>query len=155
MDLHTRQTLEEACTILMEEAHGIPKAQAGVTATLTALLDLPEGAAFSAADGRASIELRRRGDIIEAVGHCDSVSRLCRYLRTENTRRSERADSLSWELERSLGRQGALSRELAALKSEASASRERAPDRRWAWLLAGFAAGVAVPGLVRSAQNKE
>lgn len=121
-DSLVRRTSE---TALVHEAVSSDTALLAVAAD--SVLSLPEGAAFTARSGRASLDVRRgAGGVIEVRGTCDSLERAVAYW-------AERAEHYRSAL--------------AARDTSASEVREeRVKEKRGSaleWFLAGAAAAVA------------
>ena len=60
---------------------GIPESEAKVDVPIQNLLNLPDGAGYTAKDGQASVSVQRHGDNITVTGKCDSIARQCLFLR--------------------------------------------------------------------------
>lgn len=125
------------------EIQSVPESEAVVTVTAQSLRDLPEGAAFRSASGQASVELRRTDDRITAIGHCDSLSRLCSYYAELNILQEEMLDSLEEVLDRTKAHERKLAMELAEAQSSVQMREVKPPNRQWLWCMLG-----AVPGLI-------
>lgn len=76
----------------MREA--VPPATARLSLPIPNLLDLPDGAGYTARDGRSFASVRRDGDSLVVTAQCDSVSRLCLFLYDSLEERRHEADSL-------------------------------------------------------------
>ena len=84
VQLHTQEQMQaEQTTTLREYAEPVPEEQTDMTIPMQNLLDLPDGAKYSAQNGRASVEAEKHGDKIVVRGRCDSIARrhLLRELR--------------------------------------------------------------------------
>lgn len=121
---------------------------------IQSLRDLPDGAGYAARDGRAGVEIRKRGDRIEVTGHCDSINRLYRYYRDMSMEQSREVDSLQWELSRLKERNSARESELKSLHTEVAKTREKPPETRHWWALAGFAAGLLCASPARKLKDR-
>lgn len=62
-------------------AQPIPEDIAVVEIPLAAVAELPNGASYTASEGRATAQMTRTGDNIKVRARCDSVSRLCEIYR--------------------------------------------------------------------------
>lgn len=62
-------------------AQPIPEDIAVVEIPLAAVAELPDGASYTASEGRATAQMTRTGDNIKVRARCDSVSRLCEIYR--------------------------------------------------------------------------
>lgn len=124
------------------EIQSVPESEAIVTVTSQSLRDLPEGAAFRAVSGQASVELSRTGDEITAIGHCDSLSRLCGFYAELNIRQEEMLDSLEEVISRSKAHERQLVMEVAEMQSSIQRREVKPPTRQWLWCMLGAAPGL-------------
>lgn len=126
-DSLVRRTSE---TALVREAVSSDTALLAVAAD--SVLSLPEGAAFTARSGRASVEVRKRaGGVIVVRGTCDSLERAVSYW-------AERAEHY---------RSALAARDTMAAEEYAEHTKEVRGSPFW-WLLKGIAAGVAAVVIV-------
>lgn len=136
---------KEHRTIHAVTAEGIAEESATLDVLTESLRDLPDGAGYSARNGRAGVEIVNNGGRLTVTGRCDSINRLCVYYRDMSLEQSREIDSLQWEvarLERINARHEA---ELATAREVQDSESERARgERRWPWALAGVMAGAAV-----------
>lgn len=80
-------------------AEGIAAELARLNVPIQSLRDLPDGAGYTAKDGRAGVELRKEGDNITVIGQCDSISRLYHFYREMSLEQYSEIDSLQREIE--------------------------------------------------------
>ena len=73
---------------------GIPESEAKVDVPIQNLLNLPDGAGYTAKDGQASVSVQRHGDNITVTGKCDSIARQCLFYEREVFRQRNEVDSL-------------------------------------------------------------
>lgn len=130
-------------TSYMEQTQPVPESTATLTVGLESLRDLPEGAAYRATEGQASVELRRQGDEIMATGHCDSIGRLYSFYFDLSLEQSREIDSLEWELNRSQHYRLEAEKLLEETKRVDESSKKQPPNRWFAWVLTGFFFGIA------------
>lgn len=83
---------EQTITALIREA--IPESEAKVDVPIQNLLNLPDGAGYTAKDGQASVSVQRNGDNITVTGKCDSIARQCLFYEREVFRQRSEVDSL-------------------------------------------------------------
>lgn len=138
-------------TSYMEQAQPVPESTATLTVGLESLRDLPEGAAYRATEGQASVELRRQGNEIMATGHCDSIGRLYSLYLDLSIEQVREIDSLERELNRSQRYRLEAERELEEAKRSDESSKRQPPDRWLPWVLTGFLFGVAADRLIDKA----
>ncbi len=112
------------------------------------LSNLPDGAGYTAKDGRARVELRKEGDNITVIGQCDSISRLYRFYRTMSLCELTRNDSLSRELSKTKRICAEMSEELEDLRA-LSENVKKPPS----YGILTFCSGL-LPGLVIGYQSK-
>lgn len=150
-----RKTLQTTYAI---EAMGIAPESATLDVTIQSLRDLPDGATYTARDGRAGVELRRKGDRIEAIGRCDSISRLYQIYRERCSEQFTRIDSLETQLSQL---KESYREQASALSSALSqkATGEKPPEgRRW-WVLIVMATALIVIGatvkIIRTVTNSK
>lgn len=140
-----KQTETDSTTTRREYAEGVPEARTEMTVPTQNLLNLPDGAKYTAQNGRASIEAQRQGDQIIVRGRCDSIARRCTYFENRVFRQSILIDSLTaciYEMQAYRARADSLfAAEALALRT---AARTDKPPATWHWwLLTGFLAGGA------------
>lgn len=90
-----------------------------VDVPVSAVAELPDGASYTASEGRATAQLTRIGDNIKVEARCDSVSRLCEiyrcaaldYMATNDRLRKEitKLDANRKELQENLDKQKEMS----------------------------------------------
>lgn len=144
------QMQAEQTTTLREYAEPVPVESATTTIPTQSLLDLPDGAKYSAQNGRASVEAERRGDHIIVRGRCDSIARRCTYFENRVFRQRVLIDSLTSRLnEMQAYRARADSLQAAVSAAYHAAEHTEKPSSVWyRWLLIGFLAGGAVSALL-------
>lgn len=123
-------------------SEGISAESATLDVPIQNLRDLPDGAVYTAKDGRASVDLRKKGDNIEVTGRCDSINRLYHFYRDMSLEQRQEVDSLQWELSWLKKQNSAQAFELRSLREESAKVREKPPETRHWWVLAGFTAGL-------------
>lgn len=100
-------------------AQPIPEDIAVVEIPLAAVAELPDGASYTASEGRATAQMTRTGDNIKVRARCDSVSRLCEiyryialdYMATNDSLRKEisKIETSKKELQEDLDKQKEIS----------------------------------------------
>lgn len=135
-------------------AEGIAAESAKLNVPIQSLRDLPDGAGYTAKDGRAGVELRKEGDNITVTGRCDSISRLYHFYREMSLEQYSEIDSLRRELSRLEKFSATQTAELKALHEEQTKARDKPPETRHWWTLAGFVAGVLCASPIRKLKNK-
>lgn len=149
-----RSEQKEELTRYAITTEGVAAESAMLTAPIQSLHNLPEGAGYAAREGRAGIEVRRRGDNIEVTGHCDSINRLCLQYQEMSMEQIYRADSLELELLWLKEENRVQTSELNSLQAERAKAREKPPARGHWWALAGFAAGLMCSWPARKLKNR-
>ena len=150
-DTHAQQqTQTDSTTTRREYAEPVPEERTDMTIPTQSLLDLPDGAKYSAQNGRASIEAERQGDKIVVRGRCDSIARRCTYFENRVFRQRVLIDSLTARLdEMQAYRARADSLLSAAVLTQRTVERTKRPPATWyRWLLAGFLAGGTATALL-------
>lgn len=97
----------------------VPTNRVAIPLSAESLRNLPEGAGYHKKNGRASLDLRKRGDTIFIEASCDSLQRLVTYYSSELTR--SKTETLLKDKE----------------------TRSNAVWGPFKWLVIGFAAGAA------------
>lgn len=145
-----QQTQTDSTTTRREYAEPVPEERTDMTIPTQSLLDLPDGAKYSAQNGRASIEAERQGDKIVVRGRCDSIARRCTYFENRVFRQRVLIDSLTARLdEMQAYRARADSLLSAAVQTQRTVERTKRPPATWyRWLLAGFLAGGTATALL-------
>lgn len=138
----TASTQTEAQMILSVTSEAIPQESATLDVPILTLRDLPEGAGYTAKDGRAGVELRKEGDNIKITGRCDSISRLYHYYQAFSQEQSRQIDSLQWELTWLREWSDRQAAEINSLHDQTRNSSDKPPETRHWWILAGFVAGL-------------
>ena len=144
------QMLAEQTTTRREYAESVPEESATATIPTQNLLNLPDGAKYSAQNGRASVEAERRGDNIIVRGRCDSIARRCTYFENRVFRQRVLIDSLTGRLEEMQVYRARADSLLAAVSAayHAAEHTEKPPATWYRWLLAGFLAGGTASALL-------
>lgn len=144
------QTQTDSTTMCREYAEPVPEERTDMTIPTQSLLDLPDGAKYSARNGRASIEAERQGDKVVVRGRCDSIARRCTYFENRVFRQRVLIDSLTARLdEMQAYRARADSLLSAAALTQRTVERTKRPPATWyRWLLAGFLAGGTATALL-------
>lgn len=128
--------MTDSLAVRSAEALVVREAVTADTAVLAvaadSVLSLPEGAAFTARSGRASLDVRKgAGGVIVVRGTCDSLERAVSYW-------AERAEHY---------RSALAARDTMAAEEYAEHTKEVRGSPFW-WLLKGIAAGVAAVVIV-------
>lgn len=144
----------EARMILSMASEGIAQESASLDIPILILRDLPEGAGYTAKDGRAGVELRKEGDNIKITGRCDSISRLYRYYQAFSQEQHRQIDSLQWELTWLRSWSDRQAAEISELHDQARKSSDKPPESRPWWILAGFAAGLLCSYPINQLKNR-
>ena len=150
------QKLEELLqgqTTTITTLEGIPESLATVDVPIQNLLNLPDGAEYTAKDGQASVSVQRNGDNITVTGKCDSIARQCLFYEQEVFRRRSEADSLR----ETISRMEALQTEKETVdhtEQNLSESVKEKPPAWYKWLLAGFIAGILASSPLKRITNK-
>lgn len=144
------QTQTDSTMTRREYAEPVPEERTDMTIPTQNLLDLPDGAKYSAQNGRASIEAERQGDKIVVRGRCDSIARRCTYFENRVFRQRVLIDSLTVRLDEMQAYQARADSLLAAVSAayHAAERTEKPPSTWYRWLLAGFLAGGAASALL-------
>lgn len=148
---HAQEQMQaEQTTTLREYAESVPEESATATIPTQSLLDLPNGAKYSAQNGRASVEAQRQGDHIVVRGRCDSIARRCTYFENRVFRQRVLIDSLTSRLNEMQAYRARADSLLAAVSAayHAAEHTEKPPATWYRWLLAGFLAGGAASALL-------
>lgn len=155
-DVTARRTGEllQGQTITALAREGIPESEATVDVPIQNLLDLPDGAGYTAKDGQASVSMQRHGDNITVTGKCDSIARQCLFYEREVFRQRNEVDSLKRVISRM---EQASSRSDETYKAESDAVqsiREKPPATWYKWLLAGFVGGLLLTSPLKKLKNR-
>lgn len=143
------QTQTDSTTTRREFAEPVPEERTNMTIPTQNLLELPDGAKYSARNGRASVEAERQGDKIVVRGRCDSIARRCTYFESRVFRQRILLDSLAARLdEMQASYERADTQRVAGTLVRRSVERTKQPPAIWRWLLAGFLAGGAASALL-------
>lgn len=140
------QNLQQEMTELKATfAEQIPMIQAQETIPMQSLINLPEGAKYGTAYGRASVEALRQGDNIVLTGRCDSVARQCTVYERQTFKQKSTIDSLNAVIDNLHSRlsQMAFESESNANKSVLETQPKDPPRRNGKWFLAGIVIGTA------------
>ncbi len=139
------QTQTDSTMTRREYAEPVPEERTDMTIPTQNLLDLPDGAKYSAQNGRASIEAERQGDKIVVRGRCDSIARRCTYFENRVFRQRVLIDSLTVRLDEMQAYQARADSLLAAVSAAYHAAEytKKPPSGWYWWLLVGFLAGGA------------
>ncbi len=146
--------LTESQTTLAIGSEGIAEESATLDVSILTLRDLPEGAGYTAKDGRAGVELRKEGDNIKITGRCDSISRLYLFYQAANKEQRREIDSLQWELDWLEKWSARQADEIKTLQASNRLLADKPPESRHWWALAGFVAGVACAGSLKRFKSK-
>lgn len=127
----------------------IPMIQVRETIPMQSLIDLPEGAKYGAANGRATVEAQRQGDSIVLTGRCDSIARRCTLFERQTYRQKSTIDSLRTVIDDLRTRLAQKTYEdIWSSYWDAGETSETVtapkPAKVWRWFLGGAVFGVAV-----------
>lgn len=137
----------QAVRKLLRTLEPVSASEARMGLKIQNLLDLPEGAGYHVKDGRASVNVERRGDSLEITGGCDSIARQCLYYEETAFRQRQRADSLEAEVYRLEAMlRHSLSAEVDVAREETVESKK--PPNRAGLLALAFLAGVAAGAVI-------
>lgn len=144
------QTQTDSTTTRQEYAEPVSEERTDMTIPTQSLLDLPDGAKYSAQNGRASIEAERQGDKIVVRGRCDSIARRCTYFENRVFRQRTLIDSLTTRLDEVQAYRARADSLLAAVSAayHAAERAEKPPSMWYRWLFVGFLAGGAASALL-------
>lgn len=148
---HAQEQMQaEQTTTRQEYAESVPEESATATIPTQNLLNLPDGAKYSAQNGRASIEAERQGDNIVVRGRCDSIARRCTYFENSVFRQRVLIDSLTARLEEAQVYRARADSLLAAVSAayHAAEHTEKPPSAWGRWFLLGILAGGAASALL-------
>ena len=133
---------------------GIPESEAKVDVPIQNLLNLPDGAGYTAKDGQASVSVQRHGDNITVTGKCDSIARQCLFYEREVFRQRNEVDSLKQVISR-MEQTSSRSDETYKAESDAAQSIKEKPPATWyKWLLAGFVGGLLLTSPLKKLKNR-
>lgn len=148
---HARKQAEmDSTTTRREYAEPVPEQRTDMTIPTQSLLNLPDGAKYTAQNGRASVEAERRGDKIIVRGKCDSIARRCTYFENRVFRQRLLIDSLTTRLSAMQAYYARADSLFAAeFLTRQMATRTDKPPATWYWwLFAGLLAGGAASALL-------
>lgn len=133
---------------------GIPESEAKVDVPIQNLLNLPDGAGYTAKDGQASVSVQRNGDNITVTGKCDSIARQCLFYEREVFRQHSEVDSLKRVISR-MEQTSNRSDETYKVESDAAQSIKEKPPATWyKWLLVGFVGGLLLTSPLKKLKNR-
>ncbi|GAB6010800.1 hypothetical protein [Viscerimonas tarda] len=137
----TANSLKEQTSQTLVTAKAIPENKASVTVSVESLSSLPDGAGYTARDGRASVEVKRYGSNFIITSKCDSIQRLLFLYQRSAFQFYEQIDSLKMENER-LAEFERHSNTVQELSESSSTLTERKPlNYWWVWLTLGTLLG--------------
>lgn len=125
-----------------ERTEPIPAQRATLRVTEQNLRDLPDGAVFTACDGRLTIEARRYGDTIRLQARCDSLARRSLFYEETAEQSFARSDSLQEQLSTLREAYRALEHSMMQRYVQTTEQRSRSPSRWGWWLTLGLVAGT-------------
>ena len=135
-------------TITALTREGIPESEAKVDVPIQNLLNLPDGAGYTAKDGQASVSVQRHGDNITVTGKCDSIARQCLFYEREVFR--QRSEVIS-RMEQTASQ----SDEFYNEDSDAVQNIKEKPPATWyKWLLVGFVASLLLTSPLKKLKNR-
>lgn len=153
-NLQKTEELLQGQTITTLTREGIPESEAKVDVPIQNLLDLPDGAGYTAKDGQAQLSVQRYGDNIMIIGKCDSIARQCFFYEREVFRQRSEADSLKRVISH-LEQTNAVSSETYKAERDTAESIKKKPSPTWyKWLLVGFVTGLLFTSPLRKLKNK-
>lgn len=144
-----RNLQEEMTELKATFAEQIPMTQAQETIPVQNLIDLPEGAKYGAAYGRASVEALKQGDNIVLTGRCDSVARQCTVYERQTFRQRNTIDSLNAVIDNLHSKLVQKAYEevwdtgSTVVETAETATAAAPKPHRWRWLLGGAVFGIA------------
>lgn len=149
----TEELLQEQTTTITTQ-EGIPASEATVDVPMQNLLNLPDGAEFTAKDGQASVSVQRHGDNITVTGKCDSIARQCLFYEREVFRQRSEIDSLKRTI--SQVEQTTIRNDVTEKTEDIvdNTIKEKPPATWYKWLLAGFTAGVLLTSPLKKLVTK-
>jgi hypothetical protein len=118
------------------------------------LLNLPDGAGYTAKDGQASVSVQRHGDNITVTGKCDSIARQCLFYEREVFRQRNEVDSLKRVISRMEQTSGRRDETYKAESDAAESIKEKPPATWYKWLLAGFVGGLLLTSPLKKLKNR-
>ena len=141
-------------TITALTREGIPESEAKVDVPIQNLLNLPDGAGYTAKDGQASVSVQRHGDNITVTGKCDSIARQCLFYEREVFRQRSEVDSLKRVISR-MEQRASQSDEFYNEDSDAVQNIKEKPPATWyKWLLVGFVASLLLTSPLKKLKNR-
>ena len=144
LDVTAQRTGEllQGQTITALTREGIPESEAKVDVPIQNLLNLPDGAGYTAKDGQASVSVQRHGDNITVTGKCEVF------------RQRNEVDSLKQVISR-MEQTSSRSDETYKAESDAAQSIKEKPPATWyKWLLAGFVGGLLLTSPLKKLKNR-
>lgn len=145
---------QQGQTTTVTTLEGIPASEATVDVPIQNLLNLPDGAGYTAKDGQSSVSVQRHGDNIMVTGKCDSIARQCIFFEREVFRQRSEIDSLMRAISQV---ERATSRNDTAERAESTGNqtvREKPPATWYKWLLVGIAVGVLLTSPLKKLVTK-
>lgn len=130
-------------------AEAVPMSEAKLEVPIQSLINLPDGAGYSAAEGQASVSLQRRGDSVVVTGKCDSIARRCLYYESEAFRQHNIVDSLNALISRMNQRDSVANEMHSEIVETSDASKKKPPASWYKWLLAGIIIGLLLPTIIK------
>lgn len=151
--LKTEEQLQGQTTTITT-LEGIPASEATVDVPIRNLLDLPDGAEYTAKGGQASVSVQKRGDNITITGKCDSIARQCLFYEREVFRQRSEIDSLNRTISQV---EQTTTRNDATEKTEDTVEQsiqEKPPATWYKWLLVGIAVGALLTSPLKKLVTK-
>lgn len=124
------------------QVESIPEQTASVTVTEESLRNLPDGASYTARDGRLTLEARRDGTALLITARSDSMARRIEYYEATSARHSRQVDSLKAQLAEVRRAYDRLNESSTSLQVQEHEVRTRSPARRATWLIVGLTVGM-------------
>ena len=141
VDTAARGTVEQLSGMSCYAITAQPIAEdiAVVDIPVSAVVELPDGASYTASEGRATAQVTRTGDNIKVEARCDSVARLCEIYRYIALDYMSTNDSLRKEITR-------LDTKRQQLQEALEEQKKSPPNCALAWLL--IPAAILCTGLL-------
>lgn len=135
-------TQSEGLAIYSVQAEEIAGASASMEIPIESIGKLPDGSGYTSREGRAAISVTKNGNAITVTGQCDSINRLLRFYREMSFEQCRQLDSLQWENSQLIEANTRQASELESVLIEKTDKRDKPPETRHWWALAGFTAGL-------------
>jgi hypothetical protein len=124
-----------------------------VTVPVESLNSLPDGAGYTAKDGRASVGVKRDGDNFIITSKCDSVQRLLLFYEREAFRQSQENEVLKAENTRLSEFERLANSNQTASAETSTVTIKHPPNYWWVWITIGFVLGFALSNPLKKGIN--